>query len=360
MTTIIAGSPASFTLQVQVDGDAIAVTGPVSARIYSVDGRTEVMADTALADGGGWADGQVLVQLTGDTTSSFPLGRLVLVLIGPFGMKRFGLYVEALFSATRTSLFIKDIVLDELRRDRLMAAAAGVLQDVKFTDDYLWDKVRAAESEISHALRVPLVPTKFFPLPPTQAQLDALDGIAWEIEPGYDYDPSMFEVNKWGYIVTRQRPIISVDSMIFAYPAQDVSLFQIPPDWLRIDQRYGQIRIVPSSSAPLFAINEWAMSMISNGTNVPAMVQLTYTAGLIDAAGTYPELIDIIKKKAVLKIIGDAFLPQSGSISADGLSQSISADMGKYNDVIDETLNGGKGSNGGLMAKIHGIRLAVA
>lgn len=360
MTTIIAGSPASFTLQVQADGAPIAVAGNVSARIYSFDGRTEVMPDMVLADGGGWDDGQVLVQLTEDVTRGFPLGHLVLVLIGSFGMKRFGLNVEALFAATRTSLFIKDIVVDELRRDRLMAAAAGVLQDVKFTDDYLWDKVLAAEAEISHTLRVPLVPTRFFPLPPTQAQLDALAGIAWEIEPGYDYDPDMFEADKWGYIITRQRPIISVESMIFAYPSQDVDLFTIPPDWLRIDQRYGQIRIVPSSSAPLFAINSWAMSMLTNGTNVPAMVQLTYTAGLLDAWRTYPELIDLIKKKAVLKIIGDAFLPQSGSISADGLSQSLSVDMEKYSDVIDETLNGTKGSNGGLMAKIHGIRLAVA
>jgi hypothetical protein len=61
----------------------------------------------------------------------------------------------------------------------------------------------------------------------------------------------------------------------------------------------------------------------------------------------------------VLKVIDDGFLPQSGSISADGLSQSLSVDMDKYHDAIGRTLNGGKGSNGGLMTAIHGIRVGV-
>ena len=61
----------------------------------------------------------------------------------------------------------------------------------------------------------------------------------------------------------------------------------------------------------------------------------------------------------MLKIVADAFLPQSGSISADGLSQSLSVDMSKYSEFIDEALNGPHGSNGGLMTKIHGIRSMV-
>ena len=72
--------------------------------------------------------------------------------------------------------------------------------------------------------------------------------------------------------------------------------------------------------------------------------------------GKYPELLDCIKKKAVLKILGDAFLPQSGSISADGLSESLSVDMDKYHDVVDAILNGRDG-NGGLMAQLHGVRV---
>jgi hypothetical protein len=94
------------------------------------------------------------------------------------------------------------------------------------------------------------------------------------------------------------------------------------------------------------------------GKLIPSMVRLTYTAGIKDAAVTYPELIDCIKKKAVLKVITDAFLPQSGSISADGLSESISVDMDKYHSSVDAIINGTDG-NGGLMSEIHGIRVMV-
>ncbi|WP_163333495.1 hypothetical protein, partial [Klebsiella aerogenes] len=62
-------------------------------------------------------------------------------------------------------------------------------------------------------------------------------------------------------------------------------------------------------------------------------------------------------KTASLKIIEDAFLPSSGSISADGLSQSISFEAEQHADAIQRVLHGPKGSNGGLMTAIHGIRL---
>ncbi|MNP11944.1 hypothetical protein D3C76_1041570 [compost metagenome] len=95
------------------------------------------------------------------------------------------------------------------------------------------------------------------------------------------------------------------------------------------------------------------------GRIIPSMVEVEYTAGLTDVANTYPELLDCIKKKAVLKVVADAYLPQSGSISADGLSQSLSVDMDKYHDAIDHIINGPAGANGGLMSKIHGIRVMV-
>lgn len=283
----------------------------------------------------------------------------MLVLVGGFGVRRYRLVVETLVAGTRTSLFVRDIVVDEIRRDRLMSAAAGVLQDIKVSDQYLWDKVRAAESDMAHTLRVPLVPTRYFPIQPTAGELGALDGIAWEIDPGYDYDPGMFQGDKWGYLVTRHRPIISVEYMRFCYPTQDNGFFDVPPEWLRVDSRVGHIRMIPASAGILVGSAGFALSTLINRRAVPDMVQIAYTAGLRNAAADYPELLDVIKKKAVLKVIADAYLPQSGSISADGLSQSISVDMSKYSDFIDEIINGPKGSNGGLMAAIHGVRSMV-
>lgn len=361
MPTIVSGSAADFSVTVQADGVPVPVTA-VTARVFNMDGTTELIpAITLTADqpGADWPSGDVGVQFTGEQTALLTPGDAQLLLQGNFGIKRFRLVVESLFAPTRTSLFIKDIVIAEIRKDRLMAAAAGVLQDVKVSDDYLWDKVRAAESELSHTLRVPLVPTRFFPKQPTAEELAELNGMAWAIEVGTDYDPSMFERDKWGFIVTRQRPIISIDRMRFQYPTQNMGYYDIPKDWLTFDAKYGHIRIVPSSSAVLTSMSGFVMTNIAAGRVIPSMIQYIYTAGLTDVATTYPELLDCIKKMAVLKLVADAYLPQSGSISADGLTESFSVDMDKYHSSVDHIINGSEGSNGGLMAKIHGIRMLV-
>lgn len=361
MSTIIAGSAAQFTVTVQANGQPVPVTS-ATARVFSMDGKTELITTQTLdgaAPGANWPAGVVAVSFTDTQTATLKPGDIMLVLQGSFGIKRFRLSVETLFQPTRTSLFIRDIVVDEIRNDRLMAAAAGVLQDVQVSDDYLWDKVRAAESEMAHTLRIPLVPTRIFPKPPTQEQIDALDGMAWEVESSPDYMPDMFERDKWGYIVTRQRPIISIESMRFVYPTEQNGFYDIPVQWLSVDSKYGHIRIVPTSNAVLTGLAGFTMMNIAGGRTIPSMVQLTYTAGLTDVENKYPELIDAIKKKAVLKVVADAYLPQSGSISGDGLSESLSVDMAKYHEAIDHIINGSDGSNGGLMAHFHGIRAMV-
>ena len=89
------------------------------------------------------------------------------------------------------------------------------------------------------------------------------------------------------------------------------------------------------------------------------MIQYTYTAGLTDAYKQYPELIDAIKKKTIVKILEDAMLPSSGSISADGLSQSMSINMDTFHDAVDRIINGAPGTNGGLMVRLNGMRMGV-
>jgi len=362
MATIIAGSDATLPITILTDGNPIPVSGDINAAIYTINGRTVLigaqLVDPAAA-GANFSAGVVVVSLSADQTSPLVPGDVMLVMTGSFGIRRYRMVVETLEMPTRTSLFIKDIVVDEMRNEQLMAAAAGVLQDVVITDSYIWSKVRAAESEISHRLRVPLVPTHFFPLPPTPDQVAALDGMAWQDEVGYDYNPDMFERDKWGFIVTRQRPIISIVKLRFSMPSAAASYFDIPPDWIRIDARYGHLRILPTTNASLITTSIIGMTALSWHSVIPAMIQLEYIAGLTDVEDTYPELLDCIKKLAVCKIVEEAFLPQSGSISADGLAQSLSVDVGKYHDVIDLIIDGPAGSNGGLQSKINGIRTMV-
>lgn len=252
------------------------------------------------------------------------------------------------------------VAVMKMRRDRLLAAAAGALPSITVSDEFLWDKLRAAESEIAHELRVPLAPTHFFPTEPTEAEIQALNGAPWGIDPGYDYAPEDFQFNdKWGMIKLRNKPLHSVSRVRFAYPGGPTAHYDLPLDWLRMDRKYGQIQFVPSSTAFAAPLNAFVMQAIGAGRTIPLAIQISYVAGLKDAAYHFPELLDAVLKLAVIKIIEDAFLPASGSISADGLSQSISNDMDKHHDAIDRILRGGKGSNGGLITAIHGIRVGV-
>lgn len=248
--------------------------------------------------------------------------------------------------------------IDDMRRDRMMVAASGAMPSVEISDDYIWSKIKAAEAEIARLLRVPLVPTQFFPKDPTPEQIAALPaGMPWGIDPGYDYSPDFFQGDRFGLTKLRNKPIVSISSLAFAYPSAISPAFTFPIEWLRIDKKYGQVQIVPTTSAYMATMNTFVLQSLSSGRQIPLALEFTYIAGLTDAVNNWPDLIDLIKKKAVLSIIEDTFIPASGSISADGLSQSMSVQMDQYHDMIDRKLYGPNGSNGGLMSAIHGIRV---
>jgi hypothetical protein len=261
-------------------------------------------------------------------------------------------------TGVRSLLFIKDIVVPQIRNERLLMVAQTFFPGLTLSDDYIWEKVRAAENETGRDLRVPLVPTQFFPLTPTPAQIAALPaGMPWAIDPPQDYDPDFFQGERWGFMVLRNKPVIVVQEVEFVYPAPTYGVYTFPLDWIRLDAKYAQIRFVPASSAFTAPLNAFLLQALGGGRTIPFAFNVTYQAG-INAWQDFPQLIDLIKRRAVLKIIEDFFLPTSGSISADGLSQSLSITMEGYRDMIQATLYGPKGMNGGLMTAIHGIRMA--
>lgn len=250
----------------------------------------------------------------------------------------------------------------EMRADRLALAAAAALPSVQLSDDYLYSKLLAAEKDIAQRqLRVYLEPTYIVPDDAPQSELDALEaeGRVFAQEAAYDYDAEFFVGDRWGYIVAKSKPIVSVDSLKFVYPSAMNQVFTIPPEWIRLDKKHGHIRLVPASQSFAAPLGAFLIQALSGGRMIPFMIQLRYTAGLVNVMRDWPDLVDVIKKKAVANIITDAFLPQSGSISADGLSQSMSVDVEKYHESVDLIINGPKGSNGGLMTAIHGVRLGV-
>ena len=114
----------------------------------------------------------------------------------------------------------KNVAVQALMKGPLAMVAYNYFPGLTFDPDYLYEKLLAAEADISHTLGVRFVPTKFFPLPPTDAQLATIpDTMPYDIDAGYDYTPDMFMRDQWGFVVLRNKPIISVDAINFAYPA---------------------------------------------------------------------------------------------------------------------------------------------
>jgi hypothetical protein len=253
------------------------------------------------------------------------------------------------------------------RSDRLAQPLATLAAGATISDAYLLSKLLAAEAEVSRKLRVKLEPTYVFSDEPTDAQKAALPlktvgsvqtgPIPYIVEPGYDFDPSIFEGESWGRIDTRQQPIISVDSVQWAYPAPTNTIYTVPPAWLRIDKKYGTIQMVPSGQFTTAPLSIWVLSVLGGGRNVPFMIRINYTCGLADPFGDWPDLIDVIYLVATLKVIEGLYVPQSGSVSGDGLSMSNSFDVQKYRENINAMLFGEKGSNNGLFSAIHGVQL---
>lgn len=306
------------------------------------------------------------VWISGGTPENwYAVTNTILTEAGRRDQRVFSVFVQADASAVPplgSALFPNRFAaVSSLRNDRLVLAGANALGDTaSLSDEYLWEKLLAAESTVAGMLHVPLRPTYFFASEPTEEQIAALPpGTPWDVDEPYDYDPANYRGDRWGFIVSRKKPIQAVHKVRFVYPAPQHVVLNVPIDWVRIDRKYGHIQFVPTSSPFLSPIGGLVMNSMAAGRQLPFAVEIEYTAGLKDTARNFPELLNVVKKMAVTMIVEDAFLPQSGSISADGLSQSMSVDLGKYHESIDRALNGAEGSNGGLMTKIHGIRLMV-
>lgn len=260
----------------------------------------------------------------------------------------------AVTNPTPTALYSDpDAAVLALRTEYSASLSAYVDLSV-MSDDDLFSKLRAAESDASHQLRAFFAPTVVIPEDAPQAEVDALEaaGARFVQEPAYDYDPDFFMGDRWGYIVTNHRPLISVQSIRFAYPDPTHQVWDVPIAWVRTDKQFGHIRLVPAAQSFSAPLSAFVMQALGGGRTIPFMIQVRYTAGLANPARDYPELLDLVKKMAALRILQSAFLPQSGSISADGLSQSSSVDVEKWHDGIVDKL-------GDLRDAIHGIRMTV-
>ena len=246
----------------------------------------------------------------------------------------------------------KEAALEELRSDRMPSAAESYLGGRIPSDALLWRKLLAAEAEARRKLGVPLEPTLILPDEPTAAELEALAGKPYIVEPGYDMDADFFSQQSWGSLMLRVRPVIAIESIRFVYPSMGATFFDVPDNWIRLDKKYGQVQIVPGPGASSAPISIFSLQAVSSGSRVPHMIRARYTAGIDCNNPENFDVVDIIMQMAVLRVVQDSFTPQSGSISADGLSQSVSADLGKLQEGLDDRLDAMKQK---LMGVVWGV-----
>lgn len=144
------------------------------------------------------------------------------------------------------------------------------------------------------------------------------------------------EMDSFGYMRLRQRPIASIQSMNIA-PVNNENIFSIPLDWISMDlAQTGQVNFIPlafgltdAGAIPAGTITGSALFINCFGSQpwIPTFWKVTYTAGFPD--GKVPvvvnELIGTIAAMEVLSMLGVTYGRQtSGSLSVDGVSQSSS------------------------------------
>lgn len=236
----------------------------------------------------------------------------------------------------RSALFpSRSAAIAKLRSGQLALAASLYSQLDKVSDDALWDALRAAEAHVARALTIPLEPTEIFPDPPTPAELDAIQGRPWRLEPGYDLPVDFFTQSVWGALKLRVRPIIDIHRIQMVYPNQGGVTFEIPVAWLRIAHKAGQIQVFPSAQVVSIPMSVFTLQAIGAGVTIPYMIRIRYTAGLENVERDYPDVLKLVLRSAVLSVLRDSFQPQSASISADGFSKSLSADIAKMGEDIE-------------------------
>ena len=237
----------------------------------------------------------------------------------------------------------------ELRNDRL---SGPLFRGFSFSATHLERQLAAAEGDAERVLRTFFGTVQVLPDDGDQATRDDLDeaGTRWVEDPGYDMEPGFFQGERWGFLVLRHRPAIAVQSFRFVYPQPNNTVWAVPADWIRLDKKYAHINIVPGAQPFIMPLSAWVMSVMAGGRTIPRMLQLKYTAGIASPSRDYPELADVVLQMAALRVLKGLMLPGSGSISADGLSQSRNVAIKDYQDDIDARLER-------LRQAIHGVTL---
>jgi hypothetical protein len=238
-----------------------------------------------------------------------------------------------------TVLFPIADALAQFRDDQLPLLQANFPLPVAPSDGLLTRKFEAAESELQRKLGVYLTPTMIFGgADPTDDDIAALGDMPYAVESGYDMTPDFFSIGQWGTLMLRSRPVKSIASMKFIYPTMNAMVVDMPTSWIQLDKRMGLINVVPGPGGLNIPLNIFSMQAMNQGVNVPNMIRVQYVAGIDPTHFMYVDVQDVCMRLVALRLLKDTFTPQSGSISADGLSQSQSVDLAKFAEGVENDI----------------------
>lgn len=340
---IIQGRDQTITLTLRVAGAPVSIeaTAAVTAQIFKADGVTATSRIISIhpnAPGAQWANGVVVIELLADDTHNldYPTVLVLITAQTSMGLRTWSASIDTGEDAATSALTNRATAINRLRAAMLHGAASKLdIDQSLILDDELWQLWLASEDDAARRLGFPLQPTEVFSYEPSLAEVSALNGAPYIVEPGYDMPPDFFSMQTWGALKLRVAPLLAVDEVRLVYPSMTATQFVVPKNWIRIDHKYAQLQIIPGPGITTAPVSIFMVQSMGAGYRVPHMIQVRYRAGIDASRGGFNDLIDLVKQSALLRLMQGAFVPASGSISADGLSQSFSTDMDKWQESLE-------------------------
>lgn len=173
-------------------------------------------------------------------------------------------------------------------------------------------------------------------------------------EPAYPYQQDLFDADRWAWMQLNFRPVKRGSVSIFIqFPGS--GKFEIPPEWIRLDDKYGRIQFLPLKGPAVvmfFNLSASLLSFLVSNRNIPQIVYVDYTAGFTSdkLLADHNDLLEGVRLLTTLFAFGiltniRSQGMQSQSLSEDGLSRSQGLAGGKwgpYSGYIEQAIRNEK------------------
>lgn len=163
-------------------------------------------------------------------------------------------------------------------------------------------------------------------------------GLDYDVyDAAYDFFFPRAQEEGWMNYSLRYRPVRSVEystgdftaikRIAYVYPLLN-EFFQVPPQWIVLDEDKGMVRLVPATNVqmlPLFALQ---LSFMGFADSVPGGLWFQYTAGL--TANDYNTRYNFVKQLVLCQAAITALTVSQGTINLGALATTVHVDGLSY------------------------------